>query len=48
MDDPTRKDCKFYNNEANDCNALNKLYCKCERKSCNFYKEKYEQEERKG
>ena len=48
MEDPTRKDCRFYNDEADDCKALNNLYCRCERKPCNFYRQKDEQEERKG
>lgn len=48
MEDPTRKDCKFYDDEADDCKALKMLYCKRERKPCNFYRQENAQEERKG
>lgn len=33
-----KKDCRFYDAEANNCTALKCLYCGFEHKDCAFYK----------
>lgn len=32
------KDCKIYDEKANICKALNRVYCAEEREKCAFYK----------
>lgn len=46
LTEKVKKDCAFYTEEKNNCNALNALYCSHE--ECSFYKKGKDSQEKAG